>query len=274
MDNQLHKPEEGDSKNPAADKKNGAAEAIQADAVKEKTVNAAEGGCQTMEDEINDEAVETEDTGAALPQALDYLDMNKQYNQLMLFYEAGIRQMTTKLQILNREFEQSNDRNPIENIKSRIKSQESVINKLERKGLPMTLSSMTNNIFDIAGIRVICPFITDVYQIARMLLSQTDVELVRVKDYIREPKDNGYRSLHMIVKISVFFSDGMRQVPIEIQLRTIAMNFWASTEHQLRYKKDKPMTPEMHERLKKCADIMADADYQMQKLAEEMHLQS
>jgi len=240
VDNQLHKPEEGDIRNLAEDNK----------------------------------TVETENTGAALPQALDYLDMNKQYNQLMLFYEAGIRQMTTKLQILNREFEQSNDRNPIENIKSRIKSQESVINKLERKGLPMTLSSMTNNIFDIAGIRVICPFITDVYQIARMLLSQTDVELVRVKDYIREPKDNGYRSLHMIVKISVFFSDGMRQVPIEIQLRTIAMNFWASTEHQLRYKKDKPMTPEMNERLKKCADIMADADYQMQKLAEEMHLQS
>ena len=273
MDNQLHKPEERDSKNSAADKKNGAAEAAQTDVVKEKTVNAAEGGCQTLESNTNNED-ESGDTGAALPQALDYLDMNKQYNQLMLFYEAGIRQMTTKLQILNREFEQSNDRNPIENIKSRIKSQESVINKLERKGLPMTLSSMTNNILDIAGIRVICPCITDVYQIARMLLSQTDVELVRVKDYIREPKDNGYRSLHMIVKISVFFSDGMRQVPIEIQLRTIAMNFWASTEHQLRYKKDKPMTPEMHERLKKCADIMADADYQMQKLAEEMHLQS
>ena len=112
MDNQLHKPEEEDSRNPAEDNKN----------------------------------VETENTGAALPQAPDYLDINKQYNQLMLFYEAGIRQMTTKLQILNREFEQSNDRNPIENIKSRIKSQESVINKLERKGLPMTLSSMTNNI--------------------------------------------------------------------------------------------------------------------------------
>ena len=166
MDNQLHNPEEEDSRNPAEDNKN----------------------------------VETENTGAALPQALDYLDMNKQYNQLMLFYEAGIRQMTTKLQILNREFEQSNDRNPIENIKSRIKSQESVINKLERKGLPMTLSSMTNNIFDIAGIRVICPFITDVYQIARMLLSQTDVELVRVKDYIREPKDNGYRSLRIFLR--------------------------------------------------------------------------
>ena len=117
-----------------------------------------------------------------------------------------------KLQILNREFEQSNDRNPIENIKSRIKSAESIAKKMERKGLPMTLSCLTNNIFDIAGIRVICPFITDVYEVARMLLSQTDVELVQVKDYIREPKENGYRSLHLIVKINVFFSDGMRQV--------------------------------------------------------------
>ena len=111
MDNQLHKPEEGDSKNPAVDKKNGAAEAAQTDVVKEKTVNAAEGGCQTLESNTNNEDESGDTVGHALPQALDYLDMNKQYNQLMLFYEAGIRQMTTKLQILNREFEQSNDRN-------------------------------------------------------------------------------------------------------------------------------------------------------------------
>jgi len=211
------------------------------------------------------------ETESCLPLAADQLDLARQYKQMMLIYEAGIRQLTTKLQILNREFEQSNDRNPIENIKSRIKSAESIAKKMERKGLPMTLSCLTNNIYDIAGIRVICPFITDVYEVARMLLSQTDVELVQVKDYIREPKENGYRSLHLIVKINVFFSDGMRQVPVEVQMRTIAMNFWASTEHQLRYKKDKAITPEMHERLKKCADIMADADYQMQKLAEEIH---
>jgi len=229
-----------------------------------------------MEADLTDHSEQQDEAGAEeaasyLPLAADQLDLAKQYKQMMLIYEAGIRQLTTKLQILNREFEQSNDRNPIENIKSRIKSAESIAKKMERKGLPMTLSCLTNNIYDIAGIRVICPFITDVYEVARMLLSQTDVELVQVKDYIREPKENGYRSLHLIVKINVFFSDGMRQVPVEVQLRTIAMNFWASTEHQIRYKKDKVITPEMHARLKKCADIMADADYQMQKLAEEIH---
>ena len=229
-----------------------------------------------MEADLSDHSEQQDEAGAEeaasyLPLAADQLDLAKQYKQMMLIYEAGIRQLTTKLQILNREFEQSNDRNPIENIKSRIKSAESIAKKMERKGLPMTLSCLTNNIYDIAGIRVICPFITDVYEVARMLLSQTDVELIQVKDYIREPKKNGYRSLHLIVKINVFFSDGMRQVPVEVQLRTIAMNFWASTEHQIRYKKDKVITPEMHARLKKCADIMADADYQMQKLAEEIH---
>ena len=182
--------------------------------LKEKLVEA-----ECMEADMPEQSEEQDGTGAEettsyLPLAADQLDLAKQYKQMMLFYEAGIRQLTTKLQILNREFEQSNDRNPIENIKSRIKSAESIAKKMKRKGLPMTLSCLTNNIYDIAGIRVICPFITDVYEVARMLLSQTDVELVQVKDYIREPKENGYRSLHLIVKINVFFSDGMRQVPV------------------------------------------------------------
>ena len=217
----------------------------------------------------------TEDTEALqenlLPQTYDTLDLNRQYKKIMFFYEAGISQLTTKFQILNREFEQGNDRNPIENIKSRLKSPESIIRKMEKQGLPLTVSSMIDNIYDIAGIRVICPFITDVYQVAQMLITQKDVELVQMKDYIKNPKPNGYRSLHLIVKINVFFSDSMQQVPVEVQLRTIAMNFWASTEHQLRYKKDKVITPEINERLKACADLMADADYQMQKLAEEIH---
>ena len=239
--------------------------------MKEKMVEEEYVKADAEEQAKEQETMDADEATNYLPLAADQLDLAKQYKQMMLIYEAGIRQLTTKLQILNREFEQSNDRNPIENIKSRIKSAESIAKKMERKGLPMTLSCLTNNIYDIAGIRVICPFITDVYEVARMLLSQTDVELVQVKDYIREPKENGYRSLHLIVKINVFFSDGMRQVPVEVQMRTIAMNFWASTEHQLRYKKDKVITPEMHARLKKCADIMADADYQMQKLAEEIH---
>ena len=217
----------------------------------------------------------TEDTEALqenlLPQTYDTLDLTRQYKKIMFFYEAGISQLTTKFQILNREFEQGNDRNPIENIKSRLKSPESIIRKMEKQGLPLTVSSMIDNIYDIAGIRVICPFITDVYQVAQMLITQKDVELVQMKDYIKNPKPNGYRSLHLIVKINVFFSDSMQQVPVEVQLRTIAMNFWASTEHQLRYKKDKVITPEINERLKACADLMADADYQMQKLAEEIH---
>lgn len=237
----------------------------------EKAVEAEHMEAEQADPEVEQQDEEAGDSAASyLPLAADQLDLAKQYKQMMLIYEAGIRQLTTKLQILNREFEQSNDRNPIENIKSRIKSAESIAKKMERKGLPMTLSCLTNNIFDIAGIRVICPFITDVYEVARMLLSQTDVELVQVKDYIREPKENGYRSLHLIVKINVFFSDGMRQVPVEVQMRTIAMNFWASTEHQLRYKKDIEFTEEMHNELRHCSELMAEADERMQKLAEQL----
>lgn len=212
------------------------------------------------------------DEDVMLPQANDYLDMEKQYKQIMFFYESGIRQITAKLDILNKEFQFCNDRNPIENVKSRIKTQESIIRKMEKKGLPLTFSCMMNHIHDIAGIRIICPFITDVYQVARLLISQPDVELVEIKDYIRNPKKNGYRSLHMIVSVEVRFSDMVRKVMVEIQLRTIAMNFWASTEHQLRYKKERIFTEEVHKQLKECADIMAQADEKMQKLAENLNI--
>lgn len=216
--------------------------------------------------------VDMEEEDLLLPQANDYLDMEKQYKQIMFFYESGIKQLLVKLDILNKEFQFCNDRNPIENVKSRIKSQESILKKMEKQGLPLTVSCMMNNIRDIAGIRVICPFITDVYQVARLLISQSDVELLQIKDYIREPKENGYRSLHMIVAVDVKFSDRKRRVPVEIQLRTIAMNFWASTEHQLRYKKERTFTEEMHCQLKECADIMAKADEKMQKLAENLNV--
>ncbi len=208
-----------------------------------------------------------------LPQTSDHLDMAQQYRQIMFFYEAGIQQVTAKLEILNKEFQYCNDRNPIENIKSRVKSSESIIEKMRKKGLPLTISCMMNNIHDIAGVRVVCPFITDVYHVARMLMNQTDVEVLRVKDYIETPKDNGYRSLHLILMVDVFFSDQKRKVPIELQLRTIAMNFWASTEHQLRYKKQKEFTPDMHKQLKRCADLMARADRKMQRLAENLSVQ-
>lgn len=205
-----------------------------------------------------------------LPQVNDSLDMEKQYRQIMFFYEAGIQHVTAKLEILNKEFQYCNDRNPIESIKSRVKTSESIVQKMKKKGLPLTISCMMSNIFDVAGVRVVCPFISDVYHVARMLMNQTDVEVLRVKDYIETPKENGYRSLHLILMVDVFFSDQMRKVPIEIQLRTIAMNFWASTEHQLRYKKDAKFTPEMHKQLKQCAELMARADQRMQRLAENL----
>ncbi len=207
-----------------------------------------------------------------LPRARDYLDIERQYHQIMFLYEAGINQLESRINILKKEFQFSNDRNPIENIESRIKSKESILLKLKRKGLPMTVSALTNNIRDIAGIRVICPFIEDVYNVARMLIKQKDVELIEAKDYILKPKENGYRSLHLIVTVEVQFSNQAKKIPVEIQIRTIAMNFWASTEHQLRYKKDREFTDEVQKELKECADIMAEADRIMQNIAGEFNI--
>lgn len=211
--------------------------------------------------------VDEEEEFELLPAMGEFSSIASQYEHIMFFYESGIQQIVAKLQILNNEFKNNNERNPIENIKSRVKSMESIIDKMQRKGIPLRMNSMAKEIKDIAGVRVICPFISDVYQVANMLVNQQDVDLVTVKDYIKKPKENGYRSLHMIVMVDVYFSDHKDRVPIEIQFRTIAMNFWASTEHQLRYKKDRVFTEKMQQELKKCADIMAEADDKMQNLA-------
>lgn len=207
-----------------------------------------------------------------LPQIDDYLDMEHQYSQIMFVYESGIQQIRAKLEILKREFQYRNDRNPIENVSSRIKSQKSIIEKMHKKGLPLTFQAMTHNLYDIAGVRVTCPFIQDVYQVTRMLLSQRDIQLVQMKDYIKNPKDNGYRSLHLVVLVEVPFSSRVESVPVEIQLRTIAMDCWASAEHQMRYKKDYALTEEMHHQLKECADLMAEADRKMQQLVNDLKL--
>ena len=207
-----------------------------------------------------------------LPQIDDYLDVEHQYSQIMFVYESGIQQIRAKLEILKREFQYRNDRNPIENVSSRIKSQKSIIEKMHKKGLPLTFQAMTHNLYDIAGVRVTCPFIQDVYQVTRMLLSQRDIQLVQMKDYIKNPKENGYRSLHLVVLVDVPFSSRVESVPVEIQLRTIAMNCWASAEHQMRYKTDYALTEEMHQQLKECADLMAEADRKMQQLVNELKL--
>ncbi|MBR6909171.1 MAG: GTP pyrophosphokinase family protein [Lachnospiraceae bacterium] len=218
----------------------------------------------TEYDEIEDEI--------QLPRTIDFLDIEKQYRQLMFMHEAAVEQITAKLNILKGEFQFSNDRNPISSICSRIKSKESIIYKMQKKGLPFTISALLENVKDIAGVRVICPFIEDVYYVARMLVRQPDIEVLEVKDYIREPKDNGYRSLHLIVSDKVNFSNVSRGVTVEIQIRTIAMDFWASTEHQLRYKKDTEFSEEAHDKLKHCAELMAEADREIQDLAGDFDL--
>lgn len=191
------------------------------------------------------------------------LDKMQQFQELMMRYNAAIREVRTKVEVLNDEFSFRNSRNPIESITSRIKKPVSIAEKLRRMGCPLTLESVSENLNDIAGIRVICSFIDDIYMVAELLARQDDITVVRVKDYIQKPKPNGYRSYHMIVEVPVFFSDGKRPMRVEIQLRTVAMDFWASLEHQMKYKQDSADRPEIAAELKSCAETIAATDARM-----------
>lgn len=195
-----------------------------------------------------------------------------QLQQVMLLYEAGIREIKTKLDILSDESRISGKPNPIDSIKSRIKTPRSIIGKLKRRGYPISLQPMMENLNDIGGIRVICPFIEDIYTVADMLMRQDDLTLLEKKDYIRSPKPNGYRSLHLILEVPIFLSEATKPVRIELQLRTIAMDFWASLEHQLRYKSDIEVPPQISDDLKACADVIAATDEEMQRIAKELHV--
>ena len=192
----------------------------------------------------------------------------RDYQALITKYNCAIREVRTKFEVLNDELSIKSNRNPIHAINSRIKQPKSIIEKLRRKGLPVTLANIQEEINDVAGIRVICNFVDDIYRIADMLLQQDDITLVRCKDYIKNPKQNGYRSYHMIVLIPVFFSEGKEYMKVEIQLRTIAMDFWASLEHELKYKKD--LSPEKSTtigvELLSCANTIAEMDAQMQRI--------
>ena len=190
----------------------------------------------------------------------------KKFQQFMLMYNCAIKEVQTKFEILNDELSTMHNRNPIEMIKSRIKTPDSIIEKLYRKDFPVTMESVLENINDVAGIRVICSFIDDIYEVAHMLSSQDDVKVVEVKDYIKNPKENGYRSYHMIVEVPVFFTNRKQFMRVEVQLRTIAMDFWASLEHKMKYKKDIKNAEEIFEELRLCADIIAKTDNKMQNI--------
>lgn len=193
-------------------------------------------------------------------------EQSKPFVKLMSYYRCAMMEIETKFNVLNEEFSLEHDRNPINGIKTRLKRVSSIMEKLKRQGLPLDFSSIEPGLNDVAGVRVICSFITDVYTLAEALLSQDDITLIERKDYIRSPKPNGYRSLHLIVSIPIFLAHEKKEMKVEVQLRTIAMDFWASLEHQMRYKKSTEFTAEMEKELSDCARESAALDVRMDAL--------
>ena len=204
----------------------------------------------------------------------NFYKLAMQLQQMIMVYESGIKQIETKLDILNKENKIAGRRNSIETVKSRIKTPQSIIEKLEKKGLPISFTSMMENLNDIAGIRVICPYISDIYNIKNMLLKHPDITLIEEKDYIKDPKESGYRSLHLVVEIPVYLSESTHNVKVEIQLRTIAMDFWATLEHELRYKTTTSVPESVRRELKRVAENIAMTDKEMEEIAIELqHLE-
>lgn len=203
----------------------------------------------------------------------EVFDNGYEFQQAMMMYNCAIREVKTKLEVLNDDLTVRNSRNPIEVIKSRVKKPKSIVEKLKRKGHPVTIQAMMNKLDDIAGVRVICSFIDDIYDVADMLRQQDDVSVVAIKDYIKAPKDNGYRSYHMIIEIPVFFSDRKQMMRVEVQIRTIAMDFWASLDHQLQYKKEIKDAKEIREDLRQCAEVIGDIDARMLSIRQRLEMQ-
>lgn len=191
----------------------------------------------------------------------------KQFQRALMMYSCAIREVKTKLEVLNDDLSLRTQRNPIEMIKSRVKRPESIVEKLKRRGYPVTVESMMEHLDDVAGIRVICSFVDDIYTVSNMLTRQDDIKVIMIKDYIRFPKPNGYRSYHMIIEVPVFLSDEKKRMRVEVQIRTIAMDFWASLDHQLKYKKDVGgVADTISEELKQCAELIAATDQRMYEI--------
>ena len=224
-----------------------------------------------MENELQKTFLDTTD----IPDIQTYfVNQAFEFQELMMMYSCAIREMRTKLEVLNDELSIHHKRNPIEFITSRVKKPLSIVEKLHRYGVPVSVESVEQNLNDVAGVRVICSFIDDIYTVADMLLRQDDITLIKEKDYIKHPKDNGYRSLHLIIEIPVFFSNQKKNMRVEVQIRTIAMDFWASVDHQLKYKQDiddLENADELSLELKNCADIIAQTDARMQAIKDKIY---
>ena len=192
------------------------------------------------------------------------------WKEAMLDYNSALKQIETKLDILNDEFQHIHRYNPIEHIKARIKTPESIVKKLRRYGLEFTLDNMENAVNDIAGVRITCSFTSDIFRLADMIRDQKDIRVLSTKDYITTPKPSGYRSYHMIVSVPVYFSDRIKDVKVEIQIRTVAMDFWASLEHKIHYKFEGKAPQHIKEELIECSKMIADLDAKMLSLNEEI----
>ncbi len=195
---------------------------------------------------------------------------SEEWERMQLIYDAGLREINTKLETLNNEFKIKHQYNPIEHMTSRIKSPESIAKKLRRSECDITVENIVRYINDVAGIRVICSFTSDIYRIAKMISEQSDVTVLKIKDYIKNPKPNGYKSYHMIVSVPVFLADTMVNTKVEIQIRTIAMDFWASLEHKMYYKFEGNAPENIRRELKECADLVAFLDQKMLAINEEI----
>ncbi|MBR5587176.1 MAG: GTP pyrophosphokinase family protein [Clostridia bacterium] len=201
------------------------------------------------------------------PEIREQLDtLSAPYKELMAYYRCAMMEVATKFNVLSEALSLDYDRNPIEAIKTRIKTPESILEKLNRRGLPLTLETIESSIYDVAGIRIICSFPSDIYMLADCLLSQDDIILIDKKDYLKSPKKTGYRSLHLIVGIPIYLHDQKKIMNVEVQLRTMSMDWWASLEHKIRYKKDLENPEEFEHQLYECAETSARLDIQMEEL--------
>lgn len=200
---------------------------------------------------------------AMMDQAMHMMEMMVDYKELRMMYTCAIKEIRTKFEVLNTEFNIRYQRNPIDHVSTRLKSNQSILSKMARKRIPFSLPNLEQYIQDIAGIRIICSYQDDIYELADALLKQDDILLLSRKDYIQNPKPNGYRSLHLIISLPVYFADQKKRIPVEVQIRTIAMDFWASLEHQMKYKQEIPNQQEVSRRLLACADQIAALDHEM-----------
>lgn len=224
--------------------------------------------------DVHDDRKEIERLITSLDTDTMELALQKTYEfaRLMSYYRCAMMEIETKFNVLNEEFSLRFDRQPINSIKTRLKNPLSIRHKLVSKGLPMTVDSIENGLNDIAGIRVICSFTDDVYMLAEALLKQDDITLIKRKDYIANPKPNGYRSLHLIVAVPIFLEQEKRIMKTEVQLRTIAMDSWASLEHQLRYKKNAAFDDDMEQEISRCAELSAELDRRMNQLKDQVKI--